>query len=78
MNFKMNHNYTITGKVKTGKKSKIDFELAKFKNVSRAVITKNKFSATVKVHFDATLFDLQNEIGGEYSDYKIKKVVLAD
>lgn len=74
----MNHNYKISGKVKTGKKSKVDFELAKFTNISNAVITKNKFSAKVKLHFDATLFDLQNVLGGAYSDYKIKKVVLVD
>ncbi len=72
----MNHNYTIIGKVKTGKKSKVEYELAKFTNISNAVITKNKFSANVQVHFDATLFDLQNEIGGGYSDYKIEKVIL--
>ena len=72
----MNHSYIIIGKVKTGKNSKVDFELAKFSNVSKAVITKNKFKATVKMHFDATKHDLQNVIGGAYSDYKIKKVIL--
>lgn len=72
----MNHSYIIIGKVKTGKNSKVDFELAKFSNVSKAVITKNKFKAIVNMHFDATKHDLQNVIGGVYSDYKIKKVIL--
>jgi hypothetical protein len=71
----MNHSYIIIGEVKTGKKSKIDFELAKFSNVSQAIITKNKFRALVHLHFDATKNDLQNVIGGVYSDYKIKKVI---
>lgn len=74
----MEHKYNITGKIKDGKKSKVDYELSKFPNVIEAKITKNEFSATVLVHFDATLADLQNELGGEYSEYQIETLELLE
>ena len=72
----MEHKYTVTGKIKTGKRSKVDFELSKFPSVTDSLVTKTKFTATLLVHFDANLIDLQNEIGGDYSDYKIETFVL--
>lgn len=74
----MEHKYTITGKIKTGKKSKVDYALSKFPNVSESVITKDKFTATIIVHFDANLVALQNELGGEYSEYEIETIALID
>ncbi len=74
----MEHKYNITGKIKMGKKSKVDYELSKFPNVTESAVTKNKFSATIIVHFDANLLDLQNELGGGYSEYEIETIVLAE
>ena len=74
----MEHKYNITGKIKTGKKSKVDFELSEFPNVTDSLVAKNKFTATVLVHFNANLIDLQNELGGQYIEYQIETIVLVE
>lgn len=74
----MEHKYNITGKIKKGKRSKVDFELSKFPNVTNSLLTKTKFTATILLHFDANLVDLQNELGGDYSEYKIETIELVE
>lgn len=74
----MEHKYNITGKIKTGKNSKVDYDLSKFSNVIESEVIKNKFSATIVVHFNANLVDLQNELGGEYSKYIVETIVLTE
>ena len=74
----MEHKYNITGSIKTGKKSKVDYELSKFPNVIDSLVTKSKFTATILIHFNANLNDLQNELGGEYSEYQVETIILVE